>query len=41
MEFSGELNFVLRWLHVISGVMWIGLLPLKLCSGSVGVLWQR
>jgi len=26
MEFSGELNFVLRWLHVISGVMWIGLL---------------
>ena len=26
MEFSGEINFLMRWLHVISGVMWIGLL---------------
>jgi uncharacterized membrane protein len=26
MEFSGEINFLVRWLHVISGVMWIGLL---------------
>jgi uncharacterized membrane protein len=26
MEFSPELQFLMRWLHVISGVMWIGLL---------------
>jgi len=26
MEFSGEINGILRWLHVLSGIMWIGLL---------------
>ena len=26
MEFTPELSFLMRWLHVISGVMWIGLL---------------